>query len=296
MRAHPAVWILRLAWITLPLTVGDAFGRALDGRVTSLVVVAAALAWAGWAAVLVASLLPHPVTLTIVRVLAPAAPVVALALTLVRGTDGSSAGTGALGLLGIVSSLVAAAAALSAFTADDYVNAASYGDERRFALRTPTSFLIGPVPVFWVALVGGLSVGPLLLGAHVWIAGAAVTLVGAVAAPFAIKAFHALSRRWLVFVPAGATAIDHLTLVDPVLFPARRIVAFGPALEGTTATDLTSNAPGLVLEIAFDTPIEIAARTSRDDGELQLARAVLLSVGRPGAVMSEAARRGIVTG
>ena len=30
--------------------------------------------------------------------------------------------------------------------------------------------------------------------------------------------------------------------------------------------------------------------------ELQLARAVLLSVGRPGAVMAEAARRGIVTG
>ena len=134
-----------------------------------------------------------------------------------------------------------------------------------------------------------------LLAAQQWIGGVVLTVIGAAIAVPAVKAFHGLSRRWLVFVPAGVTLIDHIGLVDPVLFPARQISAFGPAVEATTATDLTQQALGLVLEISFDSPVEVMARTSKVEGELQLLKAVLISPTRPGAVVAEADRRGLRT-
>ena len=295
MRAHPVVWALRAAWLILPFTVGDSLSGALDGRSTPVVVVVATLGWTVWAAVLVASLVAHPVALTVLRVLAPAAPLAAVAALTVWAPDEVSSGHLALGAAGVAAALVAATAALSGATADDYVDGASYGAERRFALRVPVAFLMGPVPVFWVLLVGGCTVGPILLAARQWVAGSIVTAVGLAAAVPATKAFHALSRRWLVFVPAGATLIDHLGLVDPVLFPAKRITSFGPALAGTTATDLTRSATGLVLEITFDAPVEVTARTSKSEGEVELVRAVLVSPARPGAVVVEAASRGLPT-
>lgn len=295
MRAHPIVWALRVCWLLLPFTTGDAVGLAVEGRSTAVAVAVGVIAWLGWATVLIASIVAHPVSLTVLRILAPVAPLATVAaLTVWAPTDPPTSST-ILGAIGLAASLVAAAAALSGVVADEYVDAASYGPERRFALRVPIAFVLGPVPVFWIALVGGCLVGPVLLAAGAWIPGALLTLIGAAVAVPAAKAFHGLSRRWLVFVPAGVTLIDHLGLVDPVLFPARQVAAFGPATEGTTATDLTQNALGLVLEIAFDTPVEVMARTSKAEGETQLLRAVLISPVRPGAVVAEADRRGLRT-
>lgn len=293
MRASPAVWILRASWLLLPFTAGDAISRALDGRSTAVTITASVISWLVWAVVMVATLVPHPTTLTVIRVLAPASTVVAIgALTWWAPSDVSGEHL-ALGIAGVALALVATALAESAMVADEYVNAASYGDERRFALRVPTSFAIGPVPVFWALLVGGCLGGPLLLAARSWILGLVATAIGVAVAVPAIKSFHGLSRRWLVFVPAGVTLVDHLGLVDPVLFPKPRIASLGPALEGTGATDLTQDALGLVIEIALDAPIEITARTSSDAGELQLVRGILVSPGRPGAVVAEAERRSI---
>ena len=266
---------------------------SLDGRSTAVAVVAAVVAWTIWGLVLVASFVDHPVTLTAVRVATPVGPVAAVAVTTVWAAPDAAASTTALGIAGVVLSLVATACAWSGPLSDEYVDGASYGDERRFALRVPATFLLGPVPVFWLALVGGATAGPLLLAARAWIPGVAVTLLGAVVAVPAVRAFHGLSKRWLVFVPAGITLVDHLVLVDPVLFPARRIAGVGPAPVTTTATDLSQGAWGLVLEIAFDAPVEVAARTSRSDGELQLLDAVLVSPAGPGAVVVEATRRGL---
>jgi len=50
-----------------------------------------------------------------------------------------------------------------------------------------------------------------------------------------------------------------------------------------------------VLEISFDSPVEVTARTSKVEGELQLLKAVLISPTRPGAVVAEADRRGLRT-
>ena len=295
MRAHPVVWALRVCWLSLPFTTGDVVGHSLDGRSTAVTVVVATLAWAGWATVLIATIVAHPVALTVLRILTPVAPVATVAALTVWAPDDLPTSGTVLGGIGLVAALVATAAALSGVVADEYVDAASYGAERRFALRVPTTFLLGPVPVFWLTLVGGCLLGPVLLAAQQWIGGAVLTVIGLAIAVPAVKAFHGLSRRWLVFVPAGVTLIDHIGLVDPVLFPARQISAFGPAVEATTATDLTQQALGLVLEISFDTPVEVTARTSKAEGELQLLKAVLISPTRPGAVVAEADRRGLRT-
>lgn len=296
MRAPVVVWLLRVSWTLLPFTLGDGVERALDGRSGAVVAVGATLAWSLWGVGLVASLVAHPRSLTVLRLVAPAAPVIAAALAFAPAADGDSALDGALPLAGVVLALAAVVSALSAGTADHHVDAASYGDERRFALRVPGTFVAGPVPLAWALLAAGVGTGPLLLAARSWIAGVAVVVATAAVASRAVPAFDGLSRRWLVFVPAGVTLVDHVGLVDPVLFRARSIAALGPAVEGTDAVDLTGQALGPALELAFVTPAEIVRRTSRAEGELQLVRAVLVTPGRPGPVLREAARRGIAAG
>lgn len=296
MRAPAVVWALRVCWLGLPFTAGDAMGAALDGRSTAVVVVAVVLAWIGWGAGMVASVVPLPVTLTVLRIVAPAAPVVAVAVSTVWAPDAATTFDALLGVLGAALAVIATACALSGATADAYVDGASYGDERRFALRVPVAFMAGPIPVFWSAMIGGVVVGALATAAGVWVLGVGAFVVAAAVARPAVRSFHALSRRWLVFVPAGVTLIDHLSLVDPVLFPARRIARIGPAYDDSTATDYSQAALGLVIEIAFDSPVEVVERTARAEGELRAVSAVLVGPCRPGAVVAEAARRGLRAG
>lgn len=296
MASDPLVWLLRIVWLALPFTLGDAIGRALDGRSTPVVVVGSALAWALWAIALVASFVTLPVGLTALRWVVPAAPVSASVLGFIGSpADGDAALNSVPAVIGIALALVAAACALSTRVADEYVNGASYGDERRFALRVPLGLVLGPIPLLWIASVAGVCGGLLLLAARNWVFGTILLLVGAGATAVASRSFHLLSRRWLVFVPAGVTLVDPLALVDPILFPRKRISRFGPAFEGTTAVDLSGAAPGLVLEFSFDMQLDISRRVGRGDGELTMVQAVLVTPGRPGSVMSEATRRGIPT-
>ena len=67
------LWALRAGWLALPLTVGPAIAHGLDSASTPVQVVAAAMAWAAWGAVLVALLVPRTVSLTALRIGAPAA-------------------------------------------------------------------------------------------------------------------------------------------------------------------------------------------------------------------------------
>src|SRR5918995_1540676 len=89
-------WPARLTWLLLPLVSGPALGDALNGTSRPVQVVASVGLWVGWAAVLVATLVPTTVSLTALRVVAPAA-VVAPGAALVAG-DTSTADT--VGLAG----------------------------------------------------------------------------------------------------------------------------------------------------------------------------------------------------
>ena len=136
------------AWGALPLTLGPALGEALDERSLAVARTASALAWVAWAAVLLAIVVARTPSLTIVRIAAPAALVVA-AWAAVDGRPGrgSTCSPRAWGAAVVV-------AAFSPVTGDHLVNGSSYGDERRMLLRVPAPLLLGPVPLAWAATVG----------------------------------------------------------------------------------------------------------------------------------------------
>jgi hypothetical protein len=282
-------WLARIAWFALPVAVGPALASALGDVSGPVQVVAATLAWTAWGTGLVAVLVPRTVGLTALRVGGPGALAVAL-WAAAAGDD--------VGLVAVVAvAWAAATAALVLFVpsvADAFVDGSSYGPERRFVLRLPANLLLGPVELAWVAVAGGVVAGPLLLAARQWLAGVLALAVGAPLVWLGLRALHQLSRRWLVFVPAGLVVHDPLALREPVLFPKRSIRGIGAASADSegAATDVSGRALGLVLELRLDTPFEIglAARAERD--RTVSTDRLLVTPARPGAVLKEAASRG----
>ncbi len=284
--AHPVTQLLRVTWLVLPFVAAGTLTDALDPRSAAVRVVATVLAWALWAVVMVATLVRLPVALTVVRIWAPAAPVAVVAAALVAEDPG---------ILAAVAAAIAALAAVlacSGWVADDMVDGASYGDERRFSLRAPASLLVGPLPLA-VLVCWSVVVGPLLLASEQWVIGAALTIVSIGLAALATRSVHSLSARSLVFVPAGVTLVDPLSLVDSVLLGRSRLASLGPALTGTDALDLSGGALGLALEARSTSPIEITRRSGRREGDAGSAVGLVFTPARPAAVLAEAAQRGL---
>lgn len=285
-----ALWPLRIVWLLTPFLVGPAAADGLGERSDAVASVASSLAWAGWAVVLVATLIPRSVTLTVVRVIAPGI----LPLGLWAAV---ASGDGATGALAVASALVAAGLALvGPGVADAFVDGSSYGDERRFALRVPISLLVAPVPGAWAAAAAGVVTGPLLLASERWAVGGAATVVGIVVAAVVVRRLHELSRRWLVFVPAGVVVHDSLSLAEPVLFATRALDRFGPVTDDRDAVDVTGGATGLVLELRPREPISIGRRRGRDTTEMEDVPALLVSPTQPGATLALARDRRLPVG
>ncbi|MFP5256448.1 MAG: hypothetical protein ACLGI8_11440 [Acidimicrobiia bacterium] len=283
-------WPARITWLPLPLLVGPALGDALDASSRAVQITASALAWGTWAAVLAGVLIPRTVTLTLLRIVAP----LALAVALWAGVAGERTGAD---LLAVGWAAVTLVAAFAPGTGDAFVNGSSYGDERRMPLRVPGSLLLGPLPLTWAAAVAAPVGAPLLLAAEEWVAGIALAALGVPAAVVSVRALHGLSKRWVVFVPAGLVLHDLHALVDPVLFPRARLLRLGPApAEVEGARDLTQGALGLALELELAQDLELAPR--RPDGSLELEPVdrVLFTPTRPGALLQEAARRRLPVG
>jgi hypothetical protein len=285
-------WPARITWALLPLAVGPALGSALDGSTRAVAVTGAVLAWGTWAKVLVAVLIPRPVSLTALRIAAPAALAAAGWAALVD--DPGVADVLALGWAALT--LVAAFAPT---TGDCFVNGSSYGDERRMPLRVPGHLLLGPLPLAWLAAVVAPVGGPLLIAARQWVAGGVVLAVGVPAAAVAIRALHGLARRWVVFVPAGLVLHDLHALVDPVLFPRSSIRRLGPApapAGGDGALDLTQRSLGLALELELLEALEVAPRRPDRTVRVEAVERLLFAPTQPGALLQEAARRRIAVG
>jgi len=272
------LWALRAAWLALPLTAGPAVAHGLESASTPVQVVAAAMAWLAWGLVVVAVLVPRTVSLTALRIGAPAALAAAIWASGRAGVDVAE-----IVALAWTAAVAAAVLFLPAIT-DAFVDGSSYGPERRMSLRTPGTLLLGPVELTWAVTVAAIVAGPLLLAAKAWLFGAVALAAGAVAARFGIVALHRLSRRWLVFVPAGIVLHDHVVLGEAVLFPKAMVSGIGPAPSNSTATDVTGRALGLVLELQLNEPNKIK---SIDTDRL------LFSPARPGALLREARERGL---
>src|SRR5205085_8727251 len=112
-----------VAWASLVLTAGPAAADALASWSSAPRAVASIILWSVWGAVLLASLAPRPLGLTVLRVGAPVALVLALAAAPPAGP--------VKGLLAVAGTAVAAAMAFSPAVGYRFVNGAAYGEERR---------------------------------------------------------------------------------------------------------------------------------------------------------------------
>ena len=177
---------------------------ALGGASTPVSWVVAVGLWLGWAIVLLALLVPRTVSLTVLRVGAPGLAVVSLIAAGRGGVDD-------LDLLAVTVAAVVLVVAAWPTVGADLVDGSSYGPEKRLPLRVPPSLALGPAPLAVAVVLLGVSVGPLFLAGEQWVLGVLVTLVGAGLAVLAARSLHALSRRFLVFVPGGVVVHDPLT-------------------------------------------------------------------------------------
>jgi hypothetical protein len=114
---------------------------------------------------------------------------------------------------------------LSGVVLQAQLDAASYGSELRFALKTPTVLWLGPLPLAWGCIALAAIVGPLILAAGNIAWGVGAIVVGIPLGALAIRSVHTLSARWLVLVPAGVVVKDPMVLTDPILIPSDHIAA-----------------------------------------------------------------------
>ncbi len=280
-------WPARIGCLTFGIALNPALGDALSGASRPVQVVAGVMAGATWLAALVATLVPSTVSLTVLRVAGPAAAAMGLAALVAAGPTPAT-------VVGALAGLGAALLALAPETAEVFADGSSYGDERRFPLRAPAALLVGPAELAVAAVVVGIAAGPLLLAARQWVAGVLALVVGLPVAVVAARALHGLSRRWLVFVPAGVVLHDPLTLAEPILLQRATVRSFAPAPAGTDAIDLTGGAWGLAVEARLVAAISLArVAPGRAPVELGDVTAVLVTPSRPGRALAEARRRRI---
>jgi len=294
-------WATAIIWLTLPLLAGPVFATALDPCSPAFQHTSTFGLWAFWAGGLVAALVPSTVSLTALRILAPAS--LAATCWAVLAAPGRSDTAASLAL---AATSLAAVVALSAFVGDRFINGSSYGDERRMPLRSPGPLLLGPIQLAWAVVVAGICAGPLLLAAHLWIIGGVLLVIGWAAAAVGVRALHGLSQRWLVFVPAGVVVVDRMVLTDALLVQRQRVAAIRivqPAAVSAVVTetdtdadtDLTSGALGPRLRISLSTPeliVPAASRLRRSEPiEPYEVSAVLVVPSRPGWALSEARSR-----
>jgi hypothetical protein len=289
MSDRVVAWVVRVVWAAVPFTAWPALGEALRHHSDAVRTAAAVGGWVVWAAVLLATLIPHPLGLTALRCATPGLLVAAVA----------AAGTATLPAAAVAvawSSLMLILSLLPR-TGLLFVNGPAYPNERRFPLALPGPLLLGPVELAWLVVVGLPAAALFLLAHEQWVAGAFATALAAAAVRYLGRPLHQLSRRWVVFVPAGLVLHDPMSLRDPVLFRRQVVESVGPAPVGTDALDLTQGALGLALELRLREKVPMTRITSRNrSGEEGASARLLFTPSRPGAVLAEATRRSIRVG
>ena len=288
IRAFPAVFALRLLWLSLPFTVGATLGTALDDTARSIQIVASTGMWTAWVLGLTASLIRRPLSLTVVRVIGPAMLVAAIIAAVA-----SDAHPLALAHAGALSIIV-----LLPEVGERFVDGLSYGDERRVLLRAPFPVLVGTLPLTWAITVCGIAAGPLALAAQKWILGALLIPIGLGLAYLSSRALHGLTRRWVIFVPSGLVIHDLMQTREPFLLRRMDVQSVGPLMAGdevgsSGTIDVSQNALGIVLELKLSRQVEVV-RLDRRIAEVQMIDRVLFSPSRPGATLAEAKRRKVV--
>lgn len=264
---------------------GSGIGAGLAVHSRPIQLVGTLIAWAVWTAGLGAVALAHPVGLTTIRLCLTALVGCTGWIALADGPAPWQRGAA------VVGALCALAALGSAETATWCVDGPAYPNESRHALKTPIGLI--PITLIVCALTVASVIGSLLLlAAKAWVAGAVLAFAAAGVVWVGTRSLHQLSRRFVVFVPAGFVVHDHMSLFDPVLFRRNVVEHMGPAVADTDSLDLTLGATGMPLEVHLTEKVELTKLSNdRRTGEAGRTARFLVSPMRPGAVLREAAAR-----
>jgi hypothetical protein len=283
------LWLLRVAWVTLPVTAGPAASASLATWSEAPRVAAAVLLWVAWAAGLLATLAPRPAMLTILRVIAPAF-VIAAVLAAIDGEASTIAVVGAL-----VATIVCALLASGHDIASAAANAIAYGDEQRYPLRVPPALFLGPLPGARLLVMASVVAPVLLLADGEIVLGIVALLVGAALVLLLRRSLDSLSRRWVVLVPAGLVVVDPLSLADPTLFlreHVRHVAPEPPTAAPEGVLDLRLGAGAGSVSVRFDEPVELTrAARGRHGGATVTTQEIMVAVARHDQLLRKAAER-----
>lgn len=284
------LWPIRVMWFVLLGAIGLGFREIFDNTPDGLASATEVLLWGTWFVGLVALLAPSTLALTALRVVAPVGIIAPLlGATLSQTWTGSVIGAIGVGTLTTV-------LAMTAQVGDPMVNGSAYGPERRLALRPPAALLVGPIQLAWILVFVGISSGPLLVANGNYLTGGIALVLGLPIAGQAIRSLHQLSRRWIVFVPAGFVIHDFWVLAESILLRRSQIRALGPsALDVGNYLDLSANSQGLALMVQLDAKVPLALRAKREVQTFSAHRLVFTPT-LPGALLHEARVRGVKIG
>ena len=291
MRRNVTVlWLVRALWLLQPLAFVPLLTQATEylepsGRM--LVVVAA---WAAWATVLLAALVPSTVSLTAARMMVP--------LQLIAVGVCASVGVTAAWLTAAAGAAVIALLVwFSGETGVAFAQGSAYGAEQRFPLKPPVPLLI-PMVVSWLVTAAAAFSAIVLLANRIWIVGAVLLAIALAASRLVAPRFHQLARRWLVVVPVGLVVPDPMMLSENTLFRLTQLAAVRLAPAGTEAADLTGGTAGVAVEIVLHQMDTIVKTGTRDNptGTALHVLSILVSPTRPGKALQAAAARRIPVG
>jgi hypothetical protein len=284
------IGLLAGSWLLVAVLGNRAVDEALDGRSAVLARTVAIVCWTAWGAVGLAIAIPSVRSLTVVRVIAP----LALVATGVTALTGATAGA-VIALA--VPAVVAVTILFSAEIGQLFVQASAYGDEQRLPLRAPAA--VGAAALLaWVVWAAIATCAVLAIGTATWALAVPALAVLAVLSWFLPPRWHRLSRRWLVFVPAGLVLHDPVVLADTLMLRHRQVGGLRLAPADTGAADLTGPASGYAVEVATTESVTVVyAPTPRErSGRAIHLTAFLVAPSRPGRALAAATERRLPVG
>jgi hypothetical protein len=278
-RGWNALWPARVLWLAVAAAGLWSIDGALDDRSDLLAWCVTLPSWLLWGAGVVALMVPSVTGLTVLRMISALAVVTAVT-SWIGGADSAA------GAAFVVATILFAIVVATGEFGQACVQASAYGDEVRFPLRPPAALLV-PVALAAIVWCASMVAAPLLLGSRRWIVGGIVGAVAIALTAFVFPRFHAMTRRWVVLVPAGIVLHDHVVLAETLMVPRRQVLGVNLALAATEAADLTGPAAGHAVEIALTEMVTATlAPTKREPrGTALHLGAFLVAPTRPGAFL-----------
>lgn len=284
LTALTGLWGPRIMWMVVGACGVWSIGDAVDGRSAAVRITVMVVAWLLWGIGVVALVVPSTLGLTAMRMVNTLACGAAVISWI--GGAGPAPG-GAFVTATVICGVLVGGAGFG----HECVQASAYGDEQRFLLRPPATFLL-PVAVAGAVWAVATLTAPLLLAAGRWIIGVPVAIAALLLTWLLLPRFNTLSRRWLVLVPAGVVVHDQVVLAETLMVPRPDVDGVGLALAGTEAADFTGPAAGHAIEVALREMATalLAPTKAAPRGTAVHVRSFIVAPTRPGAVLQAAAQ------